>query len=76
MQSFKAIHLQELQFKEVGNPIVKDNFTIIKEFTSPYDLDLMAKNEGLSREALNNYFKNCDLNKPFAIIHTNNFKYK
>lgn len=76
LEGIKALHMQELNFNIVESCIVKDDFTIIKEFTSPYNLDLMAKNEGLSRDELNSYFKDYKLNQPFAIIHITDFRYK
>jgi hypothetical protein len=43
--------------------------------TNHYNIQTIAKNDGLTPDQFNSWFKNYDLSKPMAIIHFTNFRY-
>lgn len=72
------IGIEKLTFKE---KIMTPFECIIKQDRSIYTpnettLDELAKNDGLSLPDFKEWFKKCDLNKPMAIIHFTEFRYK
>lgn len=66
---YDGICLQRLEFYNgcLRQPILSSGMTI-----RAYSL---AKNDGLSFESWQDWFRNCDLSKPLAIIHFTKFRY-
>ena len=68
-----SVGIQELSFE--FNDINYPSIGIPKDIKN-YNLETIAKNDGLSLNDFKNWFKNYDLSKLMAIIHFTSFKYR
>jgi hypothetical protein len=63
----KALFIDELDFVSIAN--------IEHAEVNTVSYSTIARNDGLSECDFNAWFKDCDLRKPFEIIHFTNFRY-
>lgn len=62
-----GVGIQELRLTDLSKPTTINGERV--------ELHALAKNDGLSFSDWFNWFKGCDLSKPFAIIHFTKFRY-
>ena len=70
-----GIGLQKLEYWSVAHKFAA--YTKIDEhiYISEIEIETLAKNDGLSLDDFNEWFKSYDLSKPMAIIHFTPFRY-
>lgn len=73
----RKIGLEKLNMDdfEVGRDEKKEVFLNFKVENTMVSADLLAKNDGLSYDDFQDWFKDYDLSKPMAIIHFTEFRY-
>ncbi len=69
-----GIGIQRLEFYEDKDEIPALRYPLVNNFAEP-DIEVIAKNDGLSIEDFKSWFKGYDLSNPLAIIHFTKFRY-
>ncbi len=68
------IGIQRLEFYEDKDGVPALRYPLVNNFSEP-DIEVIAKNDGLSLDDFKDWFKGYDLSEPMAIIHFIKFRY-